>query len=245
MVTDFGYHDIQGCLLSVSTGLLELKVTVSIRFQEFVIGRAAHWIVTLCSEDLKTLWGAVAAFSSRKQWRVHLSLGVHLPCLIGTLVNHKHKSVCMPLLNVVGKAGKGLLGSVKVLLYLRGPVLWWGEAVNKIFGKSKRSHPFPAAGGRLVWGGLAFLPGNSCHPHSFSHSISGAQLGALGSGVGMLGCRAPAPLQLAEVWCNSQSCWLCLCKKPALAVEVFKPLRGITEVGNVNTVPPPFSDSTH
>lgn len=151
----------------------------------------------------------------------------------------------MPLLNAVGKAGTGPPGSVKVLLYLRGPVLWWGEAGNKIFGKSKRSHSFPAAGGRLVRGGLAFLPGNSCHPCSLSHSISGAQLGAPRSGVDVLGCRATAPLQLAEIWCNSQSCWCCLCKKPALAVEVFKPLRGITEVGNVNSVPPPFSDSTH
>ena len=118
-----------------------------------------------------------------------------------------------------------------------GPVLEWGESGNKIFGKSKRSHLLPAAGGRLGDRGVAFLPRNSCHPCSVSHNISGVQHGPLTSGMGTLDCRAMAILQLAEVWCPSRSCWFCLCKEPALAVDVFKPLRGVTDVGNVSSVP--------
>lgn len=62
-----------------------------------------------------------------------------------------------------------------------------------MFGKSKRSLPFPAAGGRLM-----FLPGNSCYPCSFSHNIRGIQVRAPGSGMGTLCCRATVVLQLAE-----------------------------------------------
>lgn len=116
-------------------------------------------------------------------------------------------------------------------------VLEWGESGNKIFGKSKRSHLLLAAGGRLGNRGAAFLPRNSCHPHSISHNISGVQHGLLSSGMGMLGCKAMAILQLAEVWCLSQSCQFCFCKQPALAVDVFKPLGGVTEVGNKQCKP--------
>lgn len=48
-----------------------------------------------------------------------------------------------------------------------------------MFGKSKRSLPFLAAGGRLM-----FLPGNSCYHCSFSHNSRGIHARAPGSGNG-------------------------------------------------------------
>ena len=120
-----------------------------------------------------------------------------------------------------------------------GPVLERGDSGNKVFGKLERRHLLPAA----------FIPSNSCLPHSIIttsvESSMGPWLLAWTWLTVDLWLSLQAVLQLVEVWCPSQSCRFCLCREPALAVDVFKPLRGVIKVGNISSVPPHLFLTTH